>query len=67
MNGRLQITRVYPAITRSHIRGQEQHPGHGDRARQGVTPVDVARVVETAQGDHIPNDQRLLLVSRRSS
>ena len=27
-----------------------------------VTPVDVARVVETAKAINIPNDQRLLLV-----
>jgi cell division protein FtsA len=32
-----------------------------------VTPVGLARVVETAKAINIPNDQRLLLVSRGNS
>ena len=32
------------------------------RDNREVTPVDVARVVETAKAINIPNDQRLLLV-----
>jgi hypothetical protein len=61
-----KITRVYTGITGSHIRGQNSTGMVIVRDKE-VTPVDVARVVETAKAINIPNDQRLLLVSRRSS
>jgi cell division protein FtsA len=56
-----KITRVYTGITGSHIRGQNSTGMVIVRDRE-VTPVDVARVVETAKAINIPNDQRLLLV-----
>ena len=57
-----KITRVYTGITGSHIRGQNSTGMVIVRDKE-VTPVDVARVVETAKAINIPNDQRLLLVS----
>jgi cell division protein FtsA len=56
-----KITRVYTGITGSHIRGQNSTGMVIVRDKE-VTPVDVARVVETAKAINIPNDQRLLLV-----
>ncbi len=56
-----KITRVYAGITGSHIRGQNSTGMVIVRDRE-VTPVDVARVVDTAKTINIPNDQRLLLV-----
>jgi cell division protein FtsA len=56
-----RITRVYTGITGSHIRGQNSTGMVIVRDKE-VTPVDVARVVETAKAINIPNDQRLLLV-----
>jgi len=56
-----RITRVYTGITGSHIRGQNSTGMVIVRDRE-VTPVDVARVVDTAKAINIPNDQRLLLV-----
>ncbi len=56
-----RIGRVYTGITGSHIRGQNSTGMVIVRDRE-VTPVDVARVVETAKAISIPNDQRLLLV-----
>jgi cell division protein FtsA len=56
-----KITRVYTGITGSHIRGQNSTGMVIVRDRE-VSPVDVARVVETAKAIQIPNDQRLLLV-----
>lgn len=56
-----KITRVYTGITGSHIRGQNSTGMVIVRDKE-VTPVDVARVVETAKAVNIPNDQRLLLV-----
>ncbi len=56
-----KITRVFTGITGSHIRGQNSTGMVIVRDKE-VTPVDVARVVETAKAIHIPNDQRLLLV-----
>ncbi len=56
-----KITRVYTGITGSHIRGQNSTGMVIVRDRE-VSPVDVARVVETAKAINIPNDQRLLLV-----
>ena len=56
-----KITRVYTCITGSHIRGQNSTGMVIVRDKE-VTPVDVARVVETAKAINIPNDQRLLLV-----
>lgn len=56
-----KITRVYTGITGSHIRGQNSTGMVIVRDKE-VTPVDVARVVETAKAIQIPNDQRLLLV-----
>jgi len=61
-----KITRVYTGITGSHIRGQNSTGMVIVRDKE-VTPVDVARVVETAKAINIPNDQRLLLVEPRSS
>ncbi len=57
-----KITRVYTGITGSHIRGQNSTGMVIVRDNREVTPVDVARVVETAKAINIPNDQRLLLV-----
>jgi len=56
-----KITHVYTGITGSHIRGQNSTGMVIVRDKE-VTPVDVARVVETAKAINIPNDQRLLLV-----
>ncbi len=56
-----KITRVYTGITGSHIRGQNSTGMVIVRDKE-VTPVDVARVVETAKAINIPTDQRLLLV-----
>jgi len=56
-----KITRVYTGITGSHIRGQNSTGMVIVRDKE-VTPVDAARVVETAKAINIPNDQRLLLV-----
>ena len=56
-----KITRVYTGITGGHIRGQNSTGMVIVRDKE-VTPVDVARVVETAKAINIPNDQRLLLV-----
>jgi cell division protein FtsA len=56
-----KITRVLTGITGSHIRGQNSTGMVIVRDKE-VTPVDVARVVETAKAIQIPNDQRLLLV-----
>ena len=56
-----KITRVYTGITGSHIRGQNSTGMVIVRDKE-VTPIDVARVVETAKAISIPNDQRLLLV-----
>ena len=56
-----RISRVYTGITGSHIRGQNSTGMVIVRDKE-VTPVDVARVVETAKAINIPNDQRLLLV-----
>ncbi|MCW5639845.1 MAG: cell division protein FtsA, partial [Rubrivivax sp.] len=57
-----KITSVYTGITGSHIRGQNSTGMVIVRDNREVTPVDVARVVETAKAINIPNDQRLLLV-----
>ncbi|HET7866190.1 MAG TPA: cell division protein FtsA [Burkholderiaceae bacterium] len=57
-----KITRVYTGITGSHIRGQNSTGMVIVRDKE-VTPVDVARVVETAKAINSPNAQRLLLVS----
>jgi cell division protein FtsA len=57
-----KIDRVYTGITGSHIRGQNSTGMVIVRDNREVTPVDVARVVETAKAINIPNDQRLLLV-----
>ncbi len=54
-----KITRVYTGITGSHIRGLNS-TGMVIKDKE-VTPVDVARVVETAKAINIPNDQRVLL------
>ena len=56
-----KITHVYTGITGSHIRGQNSTGMVIVRDKE-VTPIDVARVVETAKTINIPNDQRLLLV-----
>ena len=56
-----KIGRVFTGITGSHIRGQNSTGMVIVRDKE-VTPVDVARVVETAKAINIPNDQRLLLV-----
>ncbi|MFN9748624.1 MAG: cell division protein FtsA [Burkholderiales bacterium] len=56
-----KITHVYTGITGSHIRGQNSTGMVIVRDKE-VTPIDVARVVETAKAINIPNDQRLLLV-----
>jgi cell division protein FtsA len=57
-----KIDRVYTGITGAHIRGQNSTGMVIVRDNREVTPVDVARVVETAKAINIPNDQRLLLV-----
>ena len=57
-----KIDRVYTGITGSHIRGQNSTGMVIVRDNREVTPVDVARVVETAKAINIPGDQRLLLV-----
>jgi cell division protein FtsA len=57
-----KITRVFTGITGSHIRGQNSTGMVIVRDNKEVTPIDVARVVETAKAIQIPNDQRLLLV-----
>ena len=57
-----KIARVWTGITGSHIRGQNSTGMVIVRDNREVTPVDVARVVETAKAINIPNDQRLLLV-----
>ena len=57
-----KIDRVYTGITGSHIRGQNSTGMVIVRDNREVTPLDVARVVETAKAINIPNDQRLLLV-----
>jgi cell division protein FtsA len=56
-----KISKVYTGITGSHIRGQNSTGMVIVRDKE-VTPIDVARVVETAKAINIPNDQRLLLV-----
>jgi cell division protein FtsA len=57
-----KIGAVWTGITGSHIRGQNSTGMVIVRDNREVTPVDVARVVETAKAINIPNDQRLLLV-----
>ena len=57
-----KIASVYTGITGSHIRGQNSTGMVIVRDNREVTPVDVARVVDTARAINIPNDQRLLLV-----
>jgi cell division protein FtsA len=57
-----KIGGVWTGITGSHIRGQNSTGMVIVRDNREVTPVDVARVVETAKAINIPNDQRLLLV-----
>ncbi|PXW96944.1 cell division protein FtsA [Sphaerotilus hippei] len=56
-----KIGRVYTGITGSHIRGQNSTGMVIVRDKE-VTPIDVARVVETAKAINISTDQRLLLV-----
>jgi len=56
-----KIGRVYTGITGSHVRGMNSTGMVIVRDKE-VTPVDVARVVETAKAVNIPTDQRLLLV-----
>src|ERR1700740_3630209 len=55
-----KIMRVYTGITGSHIRGQNSTGMVIVRDKE-VTPVDVARVVETAKAINIPNAQRVVL------
>jgi len=57
-----KIGSVWTGITGVHIRGQNSTGMVIVRDNREVTPVDVARVVETAKAIHIPNDQRVLLV-----
>lgn len=57
-----KIASVWTGITGSHIRGQNSTGMVIVRDNREVTPVDVARVVETAKAINIPNDQRVLLV-----
>ena len=57
-----KIEHVYTGITGSHIRGQNSTGMVIVRDNREVTPLDVHRVVETAEAINIPNDQRLLLV-----
>ncbi|NRT57462.1 cell division protein FtsA [Sphaerotilus uruguayifluvii] len=56
-----KITRVYTGISGSHVRGRNS-TGMVIVRDSEVTPIDVARVVDTAKAINIPNDQRLLLV-----
>ncbi|HMZ02824.1 MAG TPA: cell division protein FtsA, partial [Burkholderiaceae bacterium] len=56
-----KIGRVYTGITGSHVRGLNSTGMVIVRDKE-VSPVDVARVVETAKAINIPTDQRLLLV-----
>ncbi|MCK6426272.1 MAG: cell division protein FtsA [Burkholderiaceae bacterium] len=56
-----KIGRVYTGITGSHVRGMNSTGMVIVRDKE-VTPVDVARVVETAKALNIPTDQKLLLV-----
>jgi cell division protein FtsA len=57
-----KIGSVWTGITGSHIRGQNSTGMVIVRDQREVTPLDVARVVETAKAINIPNDQRVLLV-----
>ena len=56
-----KISRVYTGITGSHIRGMNSKGMVAVKDKE-VTPLDVARVMETARAINIPSDQRLLLV-----
>ncbi len=56
-----KISRVYTGITGSHIRGTNSKGMVAVKDKE-VTPLDVARVMETARAINIPSDQRLLLV-----
>jgi len=56
-----KITRVYPGITGSHIRGINSSGMVAVKDKE-VTAADVYRVVETAKAINISTDQRLLLV-----
>jgi len=56
-----KIGRVYTGITGSHVRGLNSTGMVIVRDKE-VSPIDVARVVETAKAINIPTDQRLLLV-----
>ena len=56
-----KIGRVYTGITGSHIRGINSSGMVAVKDKE-VSPVDVARVVETAKAINISTDQRLLLV-----
>jgi cell division protein FtsA len=56
-----KIFRVYTGITGSHIRGVNSKGLVAVKDKE-VTPLDVSRVMETAQAINIPSDQRLLLV-----
>ena len=56
-----KIGRVYTGITGSHIRGINSSGMVAVKDKE-VSPVDVARVVETAKAINISSDQRLLLV-----
>ncbi len=57
-----KVGAVFTGITGSHIRGTNSTGMVIVRDNREVSPVDVARVVETAKAINIPNDQRLLLV-----
>ena len=57
-----KVGAVFTGITGSHIRGINSTGMVIVRDNREVSPVDVARVVETAKAINIPNDQRLLLV-----
>lgn len=56
-----KIGHVYTGITGSHVRGVNSSGMVAIKDKE-VTPMDVARVLETAKAVNIPNDQRLLLV-----
>jgi cell division protein FtsA len=56
-----KISRVYTGITGSHIRGINSKGMVAVKDKE-VTPMDVARVMETARAINIPSDQKLLLV-----
>ncbi len=56
-----KISRVYTGITGSHIRGLNSKGMVAVKDKE-VTPMDVARVMETARAINIPSDQKLLLV-----